>query len=181
MSIENKTLPEVLTKCKDRKIKIGAVGGNSFFFCGPCELFIERADDYDKDLKAAANNAAISARKLFEGLLKKPPTLSSYVSEEIRDGEGKPTFDGYIKAVSAWMMACVRKRELYQTAMDRADNFQEVMKRQVVSIKEADKAVDEGYLIIIIRGFERGKFWMSEEVKDDPFGLVGDTEEDDEE
>lgn len=110
-----------------------------------------------------------------------PPSLSSYVLAELLSDKPNPTVNGYKKDLTNWMKDCAKKGETYKAAKERSDNFEILMTREVVRCTDSDPAVDENKLIIIVRGWERGKYWLYDEAKSEPFGLMGETEEDEEE
>lgn len=178
---KNQILGDAIKAYGGRTIKLGADCGSGFFYVGSVELLNENAEEYDQQLKAAARNSAAVHKKSRDSMASNPPTLTSYVMEELHEDKPMPSFHDYMKSVAAWMKACVKKEEAYRAAIDRAENFQCLMKREVIRIQEADKIADEGVLIIVVRGGERGKYWISGEANGEPFGLMGDTEEDEEE
>lgn len=177
MSEKKPSLAEVLKNARGREIKLGADLGSGFFFCGSCELLKKREEDYDRELRTAAKNAAATAKKSRDFAVENPPSLSSFILAELLHDNPNPTVESYTKSLTIWMKECVKRGETYKAAKERYDNYESLMSREVVRCTESDPAVDENKLIVIVRGYERGKYWLYDEAKGAPLGLMGDIDE----
>ena len=157
-------------KIHSGKVEIGAKDGSGFFFIGYAEMLNDNLDVYDKQLKRIFIDAYTGARGRLAMLIKKAPNLSDYLETEFRKAESNISFDGYQshikkhinKVIAAKASLIVRAKEL--------DGLKPLQAREIIEMNKS--ILDDGYIKIIVSGYEKGKYWGVDEVKE-PFAVAG--------
>lgn len=147
----------------DRRLKLGAHNGSSFFYVGTVADVRENMDLYSRKLRNYAKMQLINAKADLEQKLRNPPTLQRYAMAQVKTEKPDWTIDGFHAQAAGWL------RDVKRLAgnLDKADRqykaFADLPIREVLSHFDADPLVDTDTTVIIVEGFEKGRYWTASE------------------
>ena len=157
-----KTLP------KKRKIKIGAAGGTSWFYVGT-------ASDFDKNMSVYSVMAEMySADSIQRGEIAYRTAANAKVSpldycmRYMHDRKKEFSFEDYQRFLESHFQLMNRRKERYNLIRERRREYVQLQDREVRESFEADPAIEEDVLSILIEGYEFGKYWTFSEAESVP-------------
>lgn len=147
----------------DRRLKLGAHNGSSFFYVGTVADVRENMDIYSRKLRNYARMQLINAQADLEQKLRNPPTLQRYAMAQVKTEKPDWTIDGFHAQAAGWLRD-VKKRTANLNMADRQYRaFVDLPIREVLSHFDADPLVDTDTTVIIVEGFEKGRYWTASE------------------
>ena len=170
------------------QIKIGAVDGSNYFYCGTVGDFLDHMTEYSAQTLAAVVETAEKQKAAHMELCERVPelpnrfrakTLGEIIDEIVRT-ETDADFRGsnraalaFFSTVSRWMRQTSEARTKAQKAQFRADNFVPFGDRDVDSVFfAADSVEEQETLVFKVCGDEYGEYWtMSEAAGKSPLSV----------
>lgn len=149
----------------NKPLKVGASDGSGFFYCGTVGDFVEDMEDYSDLLRKHAQANVQAANRRLNQRLNNPPTIERFCREELRSDKPNLSFENFTFYVNHYFSAIKNLKSAADTQVFNYDAFKPLGKREVVDIREASYAADPGVTILIIEGYEIGKYWTVDEVK----------------
>lgn len=171
-------LVEILNATKHKYVKIGAESGNGFFYVGSVDNFQKNLNRITKACKKAAQHEIDQKKARFERLCAEYPTIEDFAKEYgLSDKKDKLTAENYISLLDRHFARIRKASELWALSQDNFSKFKPMTRREV--IRYDDSFVDEDCLIVIVEGYEFGKYWMTSEAASDmDVGFSTDEDED---
>lgn len=146
-----------------KRIKIGAENGTSFFYCGTIEDLLFKIDDYSLICRQNARKEVAEANNRLSRLINNPPTIERFVKRELRKPIPAVSIENYNLYVEMYLKIINRTLNSIDTKKFRLSTFEPLDKREVIEVREADPAVDEDVIILIVSGYEVGSYWTTDE------------------
>ena len=170
------TLKELLeTMEPDRRIKIGARDGSSFFYCGnPADVLVT----FDPDAKCFGWYDKI-IHDTFERTIENNKKNVDAVYTDMLDKLKKRGFSINQKSFTDFMRyvmqsgmgdGAIKSERNLEKAINNLKNTKPLMDREVLDHFDCDAVADDGVYAIVVEGFEYGKYWTFDEV---PTGIGG--------
>ena len=147
----------------NQKVKIGAKQGTGWFYCGTAKRFLDNVTEYDAEIR---NKWTAIVAKAWHNLERAMEQRRGLVA---------------IDDIRRWAKNIVQKCDRIDTVTRTAKSYTPIDEREVLSIREADKTIDEDTVNIMIAGHEYGAFWCFDEAKRAKKHLSMQTEEEYEE
>ena len=162
-------------------LKIGAVDGNGFFYCGNVGEFLEKAEEYEKKGEATYINALERYRKQFDDLMLEKPMFPSAsvrywkmefgeVLNKLHDialdpDRGLPESNllKYVSLFGSWARKTAGAVGRLRTAEQLLGEWKPYRDRDVNSSAFADGSEAVDTLIVKVTGRENGAYWLFEE------------------
>lgn len=153
---------------RETKIKIGADNGSSWFYVGTVGDFLDNEETYEEKDISYFDNRVNSASDNLDIALNADTSYSGYAKQQYRQWKNKSTrpnftVQGYntfleytAKQMTIKFQSFVKERTI------RAERLP-IMSREIVETRKADRVADPGVLNILITGYEKGAFWVTEE------------------
>ena len=138
----------------EQKIKVGSIGGSGFFWVGTAGELTESFDKLDEQAKINSDYSVVYTEGKLRQCEKKLEEWEESEREKLE--KASESAKGY-----------------YARTVERNKEFQYPSLRKVVDMFKAAKVIDDAY-IIMVDGYENGKYWTFEErVKagNNPIGL----------
>lgn len=148
-----------------KPLKVGSSDGSGFFYCGTVGNFVEDMEDHSDLLRKHALASVQAANRRLNQRLSNPPTIDRFCREELRSDKPNLTFENYRFYVDHYFAAIKGFKSAADTQEEHYEAFKPLSKREVVEIREASDAADPGVTILIIDGYELGKYWTVGEAK----------------
>lgn len=152
------------------KVEIGAKDGSGFFFIGYAEMLNDNLEIYDKQLKKIFTDAYTESKHRLAMLIKKAPNLSDYLETEFRKAEPDISFEGYQSHVKKHINKVIAAKASLIVRAKELDGLKPLQAREIIEMNKS--ILDDGYIKIIVSGYEKGKYWGVDEVKE-PFAVAG--------
>ena len=160
-------LLQLLKSTKHKSVKIGAENGTGFFYVGSVDNFITNIERVDAACHMAADHRVRNCKTRMERLLKNCPTPGMFSARLLAKGRvNEITAEGYNSLLNEYFGKVRSLDEETKRAEELLEHYTTIELRTVVTCFEADPDVDEDCLVIIIEGWELGKYWMLEEAKE---------------
>lgn len=172
------TLEEKLEQLNnDELIYIGSK--SAFFFIGTVKDFKDNHKKLQSDWKKKFDNNLVASERRIKFHMAKKPAIDQKVVKMFRDlatGKIEEAVTPYDKLYEDWK-SHLDGLERYRTiSQKQVDKFKPFMKRKVVeSYHRLDR---EDGVVIIIKGYESGAFWMLGDTKKKPSEVIVDSEDD---
>lgn len=147
----------------DRRLKLGAHNGSSFFYVGTVADVRENMDLYSRKLRNYARMQLINAQADLEQKLRNPPTLQRYAMAQVKTEKPDWTIDGFKAQAAGWLRDVKRMTANLNKSDRQYDAFADLPIREVLSHFDADPQVETDTTVIIVDGFEKGRYWMGSE------------------
>ena len=159
-------LVEILNATKHKYVKIGAGTGNGFFYVGSVDNFQKNLNRITKACKKAAQHEIDQKKARFEKLCAEYPTIEDFAKEYgLSDKKDELTAENYISLLDRHFARIRKASESWALSQDNFSKFKPMTRREV--IRYDDSFVDEDCLIVIVEGYELGKYWMTSEASTD--------------
>ena len=149
----------------DYALKIGAKDGNGYFYFGTVSDWRENQKEYSDILKANHIVRRDKARETCEEAIQE---FCFDVAKHYHNGSISKV---YMKSIEGAFSRISKLVNTKTNAERRVDIFIPLNERIVVEYWEADIAVDEDCLVILVKGTEAGKFWDGSEMEGTHIGL----------
>lgn len=159
-------LKTVLTDTPHEFVKIGAKDGSGYFYAGKPDVFLKHMNEYsDGCLNWADNRVQTSFHQIELIMPSVGMTWDEYRAEcrKTMLRANKKDFSDRLSAAQKRLTAL--SESLRRRLMDRSQ-FKRLDERSVVEKFDADPAVDEDCLVVIVDGCENGGYWMLSEAQD---------------
>ena len=142
MAKKTKKLVDILSMLDGTRIvKIGAKGGTSFFYCGDVETFLENIEEYSNDCYKTAKRTRDRAWLRLEPYLQKPSEVTN-------------------QNYSMWLEELDKRSHVAHVTNFRFNEFKPLDERDILDSFIANETADKQRpLVIIVEGYERGKYW----------------------
>jgi len=147
----------------ERRLKLGAHSGSSFFYVGTVADCRENIDLYSRKLRNYARLQLINAQADLEQKLRNPPTLQRYAMAQVKREKPDWTIDGFKAQASGWLRDVKRLTANLNKSDRQYDAFVDLPIREVLSHFDADPQVETETTVIIVEGFEKGRYWTASE------------------
>ena len=172
-------LIEVLNELdKEQDIKIGSKDGSSLWYCGNVTHFLVNAYNSNVRLLDYARARVKSANERYERVLQTPVSEMDFVIAETKRAtkEGvEPILNAnaYFDWKSKWWKKVSSAYKVLKTYKKQLEKFVPLLDREVISVVDADKTIEDNCKVIIVEGYESGKYWKMSEaiVRNEPIGL----------
>ena len=161
------------------QIKIGAVDGSNYFYCGTVGDWLDHEKEYSAQTLADLTEFAQKQRDIHAELCERVPDIPARlramtlgeIIDEIVQTETDADFRGsnrsalgFFSVASRWIRQISDARTKAQKAQFRVDNFVPFGEREVDSIFFAsDAAEPDETLVFKIEGGEFGEYWTMDE------------------
>ena len=150
---------------KNQALKVGSKEGNGYFYCGDVGDFIENLNAYSDIMHDHFVERYENAKENSETVISR---FCSEVFQVVNKGMFTSDYISSIKPIFGRIGKVVNTEA---NAKNLADRYIPLIDRSVVDSYYADNVVDFDCLILIVDGFESGKFWCMEEAGDFHIGL----------
>ena len=130
-----------------QKVKIGAKHGTGWFYCGTVKRFLENIGPYDAEIRSYWQKRLSAAWEKLGQTAQNRPDVE--LVERLRT---------WSKTI---IMLCDRVDRIRGINRD----YVGIAEREVLTVRHADKSIDENTINIIIDGYEEGKFWTFDEAR----------------
>lgn len=147
----------------DRRLKLGAHNGSSFFYVGNVADCRENIDLYSRKLRNYARLQLINAQADLEQKLRNPPTLQRYAMAQVKMEKPDWSIDGFKAHAAGWLRDVKRTSANLNKSDRQYDAFTDLPIREVLSQFDADPQVETDTTVIIVQGFEKGRYWTAAE------------------
>lgn len=163
------------------QIKIGAVDGSNYFYCGTVGDWLDNEKQYSAQTLADLTEFAQKQRDIHAELCGRVPDIPARlramtlgeIIDEIVQTETDADFRGsnrsalgFFSVASRWIRQISDARTKAQKAAQRAESFVPFGEREVDSIFFASGAAEpEETLVFKIDGGEYGEYWTMDEAK----------------
>ncbi len=153
---------------KDYKIKIGSVGGNGFFYMGTNTDMLRQMKTYDRKAKDHIRKTHTGALNTYLVVRDNLPNFEKFKAYQKRKNLSAVSNLDYTKYRNAWMKKLDRTYKRKLETEEHLKNYVELPKRQIIDQFEAINGIDEDTMVIILDGYEIGKYWSFDEAKSLP-------------
>ena len=146
---------------QNEPVSIGAQSG--FFFIGYPKEFLEQEEEINKQWQTFFAQCLNSATAAYENCLAAPPEPNKEVKRRQVDFAINRMTDAVIPyevLYKEWEEKCAALQVSKFKALKRYDKFKPFGKRDV---KECYRNLDNNANIVIIRGYESGRYWTKQE------------------
>ena len=160
------TLYELLaTLDGEKKIKVGAVNGSSYFYVGTAgDLYTNFTDYADRVRKETDRKITVAERAYRQFKRRDPGSLANYFHMKEKSGHPVDTVgDDFVYFLQAVARSGKIRKDAVKEAHENKKKYIPLRKRTVIRSFEASPIVDEGVLCIHIEGKEKGQFWVCSE------------------
>lgn len=159
-------LIEVLSKTKHKYVKLGAENGNGFFYAGKVNTLLKDTYKVDKVCHLAAKKAVTKYTNQLDRLCRYYPAPGEYAMTLIKNNAADEiSAEHYLKFLDKHFNKIKSTSAALGTAKDMLEHYKCLESRKVIRCEEANDTVDEDCLVIIVEGYERGKYWMLNEAE----------------
>jgi len=148
------------TTCKN--VKVGAKDGSGFFYAGTVNNFIENFDMIDKACKKEAKDTANRRKEELDKLCSSAPTPEMWARKCVaRDNLDDLNCARYEQNLGRHFHKIAHAAEAAKLAKDRNKYYAKLGSRNVIDCYASN--MDEDCVIIIVEGYEVGKYWTLDE------------------
>ena len=167
MKGENKmTIMQFLEGCEGGTvIKIGAKGGDSFFYIGTVQDFLIGIKSHEIEVRNHANKVLDLADSNLKALLRNYPTPEKYAKKVLNRDIEKLTAESFVSELNAWCYAVRKAKRLVDERKSHCEKIIPLSKRCVIEAADSGVPREDGAKRILIEGNERGAFWMISEAQ----------------
>lgn len=157
-------LPDLLRELEaEQKIKLGAADGVGYFYIGTAGDLLDRLDDYNAQAYRIAEGYYKRAKRNLEAALAATCTPNLYAQKEITSIVPDISVAGYEGYLREFFTNVLAEKQRFERAQVYLESYRKLDARQVEETRDADKAVDPEYKIVLVSGYERGKYWFADE------------------
>ena len=156
-------LKKVLSNTEHKNVKIGAENGSGFFYAGSIVNYLDNIERVDKACHLAAKQNVSRHKDRIDRMCRNCPTPEAFARRCLaRDEQEKMTSENYSQFLDAYYKKLCSVSEETQKAEDILNNWKVLAQRKVVRCD--DSIADEDCLVVIIEGYELGRYWTLDEV-----------------
>lgn len=187
----NINLKDTLTAiAPETRIKIGAVDGFSYFFCGTAKTFLEFMDEtYTVEARQFFEKHLATMAERFDDMRSNPPqypekymldtdkNLTEWLqmlylgvcdSDDEYTQRKVGTIRSFLERWTRWMSKTEQRRRSYKAAAHMMEAFVPYADRKVVDSFVSSVDDEDGVVIIQIEGYECGNYWPMTEARNKP-------------
>lgn len=186
----NTNLKDTLTAiAPETRIKIGAVDGSSYFFCGTAKTFLELMEEYTDQARRFFEKHLEMMAERFDGVRLDPPqypekymldtdkNLTEWLqmlylgvcdSDDEYTQRKVGTIRSFLDRWTRWMTKAEQRRRSYKAAAHMMEAFLPYADRKVVDSFVSSVDDEDGVVIIQIEGYECGNYWLMSEARNKP-------------
>lgn len=160
------TIIEYLEGCgESQAIKIGAKGGEGFFYIGTAKDFLDNIKSHEIEVNNHAQKMITKAKDKLKATLKSYPTPETFARKILSKDEDRLTAEYYISGLNVWFYEVKKAKSLVDRREAYCEKLVPLSKRAVIEAAESGVPREEGAKRIFIEGKEKGAFWMISEAK----------------
>jgi len=158
-------LTELVKAGNNKIVSIGSQSG--FFFIGYPQEFLEQEEEYNKRWELAFKQSVAAATTAYNNCVKSPPDPDREIKRKERDPKTNRMTDMVVPIEileKEWKQKCDNLEIAMQRANMKVNKFKPFGKREV---KECYPGLNDDKEVIIIKGYEVGRYWMKSEFDKD--------------
>lgn len=147
----------------DKRLKVGAEEGSSFFYAGTVGDFLDHMENYSYLLERYAQNVVDNAVRVRDQKINNPLTIDRFIKQQMRQLDPAISLDDYKTYLARYFDGVARAINAVNKAKEAQEGFKYLHQRKVIKIFESDPVADYDTTIMIIEGYEKGKYWTISE------------------
>ena len=149
-------------------IKVGGKDGSGYFYVGTPADMLENMDKYNGMLIKSADKQVKFARDELDWFIEGLVTDVKVAGLRIDSNHLKDVLEYCLKDET--LKAAIKSKNKYESYKRHRGVMGVLGEREVEEEIPADSAADEGVQIVLVSGYEIGRFWFTGDVKKDKSG-----------
>lgn len=143
----------------DKRIKVGAADGTSYFYIGTPADMIEKMEQYALQLNINSAETVQRAALSYKRAASAKILPCDYFMENMEDEKMQFSLEQYIKFLNAHIRLMNRKKNRYHRKKQLREQYVALPDRKIVDSFDCDPTADENIFAILVEGDETGKYW----------------------